>query len=442
MKIIEKGSFLQKIIVSLCLVVLLFNIVCPIASQASTLGEVLLLPLTYPIKMIADGVEGTFQYWFVGGPIRTIGVMKDLKDEDARELLKELGIIDNSDEPNMEKHDNFSDKYIKWGKSIKLYKDDDGYEKEDSYNSYLGILLKGISELISNSIFGTSDDDGDTYSRRYNIPVTIYSPEAIFSNKIRAFDINFINTKKTSEKNGDYEYQETTMGILQEHIATWYNALRMLAAAFMLPILIYVGIRIMISSAGEKAKYKEMLMDWVVAMCLLFVMHYIMAFIINITDAITNVVDSGVNTNYIVGVEGSEETEQKGKKTYFQTNLMGLVRFRSEINDMSVSIGYFVMYIMLVAFTVMFTWIYLKRTLMIAFLTLIAPIITLTYPLDKLGDGKSQGFDMWLKEYLFNALIQPFHLILYVVLVGRFSVFSIRWKSNTSNSSFSIFITS
>ena len=53
-----------------------------------------------------------------------------------------------------------------------------------------------------------------------------------------------------------------------------------------------------------------------------------------------------------------------------------------------------------------------------AFLTLIAPIVAFTYPLDKLSDGNAQGFSMWLKEYVFNALLQPMHFILYYILVG------------------------
>ena len=35
-----------------------------------------------------------------------------------------------------------------------------------------------------------------------------------------------------------------------------------------------------------------------------------------------------------------------------------------------------------------------------------------------MGDGKAQAFSMWLKEYVYNALIQPFHLIIYMIFVG------------------------
>ena len=52
-----------------------------------------------------------------------------------------------------------------------------------------------------------------------------------------------------------------------------------------------------------------------------------------------------------------------------------------------------------------------------AFLTMIAPLIALTYPLDKAKDGKAQAFSFWLKEYTVNCLIQPVHLLLYILLI-------------------------
>ena len=48
---------------------------------------------------------------------------------------------------------------------------------------------------------------------------------------------------------------------------------------------------------------------------------------------------------------------------------------------------------------------------------MIAPLVALTYPIDKVGDGKAQAFNMWFKEYAMNAVIQPVHLVLYTALV-------------------------
>ena len=48
---------------------------------------------------------------------------------------------------------------------------------------------------------------------------------------------------------------------------------------------------------------------------------------------------------------------------------------------------------------------------------MIAPIITVTYSIDKMGDGKSQALNTWLKEFVFNMLIQPFHCIIFLSIV-------------------------
>ena len=47
---------------------------------------------------------------------------------------------------------------------------------------------------------------------------------------------------------------------LQKNISKWYKALRLFALVGLLSVLVYVGIRIIISSTGqEKAKYKKMI---------------------------------------------------------------------------------------------------------------------------------------------------------------------------------------
>ena len=52
-------------------------------------------------------------------------------------------------------------------------------------------------------------------------------------------------------------------------------------------------------------------------------------------------------------------------------------------------LGFTMLYIMLVVMTVMFLFRYLKRVIYVAFLTMIAPLVALTYPLDKIKDRKS-----------------------------------------------------
>lgn len=78
---------------------------------------------------------------------------------------------------------------------------------------------------------------------------------------------------------------------------------------------------------------------------------------------------------------------------------------------------YAILYILLVLETCIFFYTYLKRVFKLAFYTMIAPLIAFMYPIDKLGDGIAQAFNTWFKEYMFNVLVQPLHLLLYTVFI-------------------------
>lgn len=235
-------------------------------------------------------------------------------------------------------------------------------------------------------------------------PNISYTPEAIFTGQIDLLSIDFITGTKSS---GEAVEDEGWLNI-RNVISQWYQILRMIAIIGLLSVLIYTGIKIIISSnAKDKAKYKEWIINWIIAVAILFFMHYIMAFIISITGELSNLISNVTQKIVVDGPEGLCET-----------NLMGLVRYMVQAEKASIKIGYEAMYIALLWYTIKFTFVYLKRVLNMAFLTLIAPIVALTYPIDKMNDGKAQGLDMWLKEYIFNALLQPMHCVLYFVLVG------------------------
>lgn len=90
---------------------------------------------------------------------------------------------------------------------------------------------------------------------------------------------------------------------------------------------------------------------------------------------------------------------------------------RMKETDKFDSMGYSALYLCLVIETIMFLFTYIKRVLQMAFLTMVAPIVAIMYPVDRLGDGKAQAFNQWFKDYLFNILIQPMHLLLYTVFI-------------------------
>ena len=230
-----------------------------------------------------------------------------------------------------------------------------------------------------------------------------YTPEQIFSGSIDLLSIDFISGNNNNNKD---------WGAIRGTIATWYKVLRLIAIIGLLSVLIYTGIKVIISSNTQnKAKYKEWIVNWFIAVAILFSMHYIMSFIIAGTNEISKLIQS---SNKPIKIIYSNDE----KSASIITNFVGVVRFMVQSDDWYLKIGYEMMYILLVVYTFKFTFIYLKRVLNMAFLTLIAPIVALTYPIDKMNDGTAQGFNMWLKEYTFNALLQPLHQIMYYILVG------------------------
>ena len=203
---------------------------------------------------------------------------------------------------------------------------------------------------------------------------------------------------------GEETTYKSSTSILQGIVATWYNALRRIALVGLLSVLVYLGIRIVLSStsAKDKAKYKSMLKDWLVALCILFTLHYVMSITITVVEKINEVVRASV-----IG--------QNGEDILMSTIRTDILNGDEEWRNVIVQT---VLYFVLGVYTIIFTIQYLRRVIYLAFLTMIAPLITLTYPLDKIKDKKSQAFDMWLKDYIFFSLLQVIHLLIYYVLVG------------------------
>ena len=236
----------------------------------------------------------------------------------------------------------------------------------------------------------------------FAIPHIHYSCEEIFAGKVGLLNIDFISGQG----------QTSSLKTVRSVIASWYKILRLIATVLFLSVLIYTGIKIMISStAKDKAKYKEWIINWIVGFAILYFLHYLMSFIIVVISKFNTMLSNSMQ--YVnVSVKGNVSSFS------FNTNLIGLVRFCIQSDNLLFRTGYLILYTMLTVYTFKFTMIYLKRLINMAFLTLIAPIVAFTYPIDKMADGQAQGFDMWVKEYIFNALLQPMHFLLYYVLVG------------------------
>ena len=452
MKFYTEKTITNKIIIALVIVTLL-NFICPNISSAS-IGGILFEPIKDILLVIADGVMSIIQAMIYGTNLSVSFLTIKHKDEWQSAAAGILAGIATA---------------VALVAAVVAAPFTGGLS--------LGIII-GIAATSAFAGYVVTQVTANAIPPTFKLPIFLLTPEAIFANEVPLLDVNFFSETRdglitdadgnkyieTITQTGQKIKMKSTALELRPTISKWYFALRNLAIVALLSILVYIGIRILISSsADDKAKYKQRMVDWLVAMCLLFFMHYIMAFAVKMTEEITKAVNS-VNDPYYITFGDSDSklkdykyeagsgdsegeyifnvsdglgktlhdnniiTDCNGKYIFmWPTNLTGKARIELQLeptedlteDDIEMrQFGYTVIYLALVMYTILFLFRYLKRVMMLAFLTIIAPLMAMTYPLDKLQDGSAQGFNTWLKEYIFNLLIQPVHLILYTVLIG------------------------
>ena len=202
--------------------------------------------------------------------------------------------------------------------------------------------------------------------------------------------------------------ENSVINAVKISVASWYYALRNIAAVGLLCALIYIAIRILLSTVAEdKAHYKDLLTDWVKAVCLVLFAHVLMMIILTVTENIVDILEH-MTSRY---------------------SSIAWVRAKLIMDWNATQIMYVIMYGMLIYYTICFAISYTKRFLYTMLLIIIAPIVALVYAFGK--EGK-EIFNKWLKEFTLNAFLQPYHMVIYTVLFGF--VTSIAEQSNGFNS--------
>ena len=237
---------------------------------------------------------------------------------------------------------------------------------------------------------GTPSKDDDDYNS------DIYmTPFDIFFNKYRILDVNFFDFDELEKDSFIYKFRSS--------VASWFYVMRLIASGILLCILIYVGIRMGLSTvADDKARYKKMLADWLCSLILIFVLQYMAIAVINVNNIIVNALDSILTADNKIDINN------------IMNDLVELAAFGVGTSSL---IAVFV-FGMIIGQTIFFFIAYINRMLKIGFLIIISPLISLTYSIDKMGDGKAQALNIWLKEFIYSILIQPFHCIMYIALIN------------------------
>lgn len=248
--------------------------------------------------------------------------------------------------------------------------------------------------------------------------VVLTAEDIIFSgssrNTVNLININFFDFSENGAS-------DSVVKTFRQGVAKWYYVLRNISIVVSLAVLIYIGIRMAISSvASDKAMYKKMLTDWIVGFAILIFLHYIIVLILNLN-------------NELVELIYSVKEDSSSIMSDYTYALMIEIFNPSFVKGW----GSLVIYVILMGTTIALFIMYMKRLFTVGFLIVISPLITVTYSIDKLGDGKSQALDTWMKEFIYNVLIQPFHCIIYMVFVST-AIDTLNTHKSISNLLFAI----
>lgn len=292
--------------------------------------------------------------------------------------------------------------------------------------SFGGVVLQGIAGIIDIVLTGIQDimtiftanpnsagNVGFTNAvvgvlgptaQHYTIERTVFNEIAIFNINAFNFSESFTNGIGSHTET---IYQHKLLLDAKKSVAGWFYTCRTLAMMINLCILIYVGIKMAISTiASEEARYKKMLIYWAESMIVLFLLHYIMYAMFYVGEAVLNIIQE-LRYNAIAS----------GGAVSFEDMVISKIYLAFATANGGKFFLYSLFFWFLTGIQLKFFITYVKRTFTVLFLVVISPFITVTYPIDKMGDGKAQAFEAWFKELLINIAIQPIHAGVYLVFV-------------------------
>lgn len=250
-------------------------------------------------------------------------------------------------------------------------------------------LLVTIPNILNN-ILAEIVEDGD---HPFTIEKTVTNDYDLFRLK------HIIDPSGTSEK------EEEIFGPIGLSVSSWFVSIRSLALVGSVITLIYVGLRMAIATVVDKrASYKKMLFSWLEGLALLMVLEIFVVFLIYASDFIVELLKRAVENGTTV--------------TSMETQIMSNVYESLEkATSNHATMFYTILFLMLSYYQIKFFVIYLMRVVRVAFYVIISPLVCLTYPLDKLGDGRPQAFNNWMTEITMTIFLLPMHLLVYIVML-------------------------
>lgn len=186
-----------------------------------------------------------------------------------------------------------------------------------------------------------------------------WSDRVIF-NSVPLLDVNFINPADNSLFWNGTSQQYTLIG---KSVRNVYFTGLSVGLGFFGIIVAVMAIKLALSSiASEKAKYKEAIVNWLMALILLFALHYILSFVFYMNEQLVEVACSIVNAQL---TSTSKTVSDLGQ--YFKAEAIGEWNTDSFIAS--------IIYAVFVVQSLMFFYAYIKRLFFVVILAVISPFV-------------------------------------------------------------------
>jgi len=217
-----------------------------------------------------------------------------------------------------------------------------------------------------------------------------------------------------------YAAQGDTLGkLMRQNISSWYRViLRISISAYVIGYLIIL-IKLLAYRTPERIKtVKESLLRFFVMFAIIYFLHVIMIAIMSINT-------EGINLAKKIGTMFSGINMSTDENDLYETAL-------SKAYELSMVPGFIglIMYALIVFYTYRFVFVYAKRYINIVILILIAPVIFVMSTLKQIIFGtKDDKIKKWIKEFIFNVILQTLHAIYYSTIIG----FTISLTQNSNN---------
>lgn len=317
--------------------------------------------------------------------------------------------------------------------------------RQEESGGLRGIVFSTIKRLVSELICAITIPVGDSFLHMISSALG----ENVTIDRVVFDDISKTNVDFFDLSTGEAATNQPIKNILANTVNKWYGTFRDLVLVFYMALLVYMGIKILLTStANKKAIYKRIMTAWVMGVVMLIFFPYVMKYSIKLNHAFCKTLqglDGNATTEpsttaamtsfrnarslygndgFIMLMLGKNEISENSKKDFantavssgaFNGETMMYIRF---VADHTTNVPLAVVYLILIGETFALLVMYYKRVFMIAFLITIFPIVAACYPLSKTGDIRMNTFSVWFKEFFVNVFVQSFHAATYVVVVS------------------------